>query len=396
MSRFFIDRPIFASVLSAFIVIAGLAALRVLPVAQYPDILPPEVDLQAFYPGANAETVAETVAAPLEQAINGVDDMLYVRSASAGNGSLGMTITFAIGTDPDLAAINVNNRVQSALSQLPEEVRRQGVSVRKRSTSFLQIIALDSDDPRFDAVFISNFALLNVVDELRRVPGVGDAQIFGAKDYSIRVWLRPDRLAQLGEPGEDGLLPGRGERRDAGRAHPPGLADGGRDHPIREYGPQDAGHGTDEAFAEVERPALLRAPTRPGEAIPRRGVRGLLDEEELRAAPLVVGPEEARRDDPRVVDDEEISRVEEGREVGDVSVSEHPGRPVERHETRGAARRRALGDRLRGQVEVEVRDVHGWILSVRRPGRDWRGPARRGRRSPPGDRPALTPGGPPV
>ena len=198
ISRFFIDRPIFASVLSAFIVIAGLAALRVLPVAQYPDILPPEVDLQAFYPGANAETVAETVAAPLEQAINGVDNMLYVRSASAGNGSLGMTITFAIGTDPDLAAINVNNRVQSALSQLPEEVRRQGVSVRKRSTSFLQIIALDSEDPRFDAVYISNFALLNVVDELRRVPGVGDAQIFGSKDYSIRIWLRPDRLAQLG------------------------------------------------------------------------------------------------------------------------------------------------------------------------------------------------------
>ena len=198
ISRFFIDRPIFASVLSAFIVIAGLAALRVLPVAQYPDILPPEVDLQAFYPGANAETVAETVAAPLEQAINGVDDMLYVRSASAGNGSLGMTITFAIGTDPDLAAINVNNRVQSALSQLPEEVRRQGVSVRKRSTSFLQIVALDSEDPRFDAVFISNYALLNVVDELRRVPGVGDAQIFGSKDYSIRIWLRPDRLAQLG------------------------------------------------------------------------------------------------------------------------------------------------------------------------------------------------------
>jgi HAE1 family hydrophobic/amphiphilic exporter-1/multidrug efflux pump len=198
ISRFFIDRPIFASVLSAFIVIAGLAALRVLPVAQYPDILPPEVDLQAFYPGANAETVAETVAAPLEQAINGVDNMLYVRSASAGNGALGMTITFAIGTDPDLAAINVSNRVQSALSQLPEEVRRQGVSVRKRSTSFLQIIALDSEDPRFDAVFISNYALLNVLDELRRVPGVGDAQIFGAKDYSIRIWLRPDRLAQLG------------------------------------------------------------------------------------------------------------------------------------------------------------------------------------------------------
>ena len=138
ISSYFIDRPIFASVISAFIVIAGLAALRVLPVAQYPDILPPEVEVQAFYPGANAETVAQTVAAPLDQAINGVDGMLYLRSASAGNGALNMTVTFAIGTDPDLAAINVNNRVQSAMSTLPEEVRRQGVRVHKRSMSFLQ------------------------------------------------------------------------------------------------------------------------------------------------------------------------------------------------------------------------------------------------------------------
>jgi hydrophobe/amphiphile efflux-1 (HAE1) family protein len=198
ISSYFIDRPIFASVISAFIVIAGLAALRALPVAQYPDILPPQVEVQAFYPGANAETVAQTVAAPLDQAVNGVDGMLYVRSASAGNGALSMVVTFAIGTDPDLNAINVNNRVQSALSALPEEVRRQGVTVRKSQQSFLKIIALDSDDPRYDALFISNFALLNVVDELRRVPGVGDVQIFGSKDWSIRIWLRPDVLAKLG------------------------------------------------------------------------------------------------------------------------------------------------------------------------------------------------------
>ena len=198
ISRYFIDRPIFASVLSAFIVIAGLAALRVLPIAQYPDILPPEVQVQTFYPGANAETVAQTVAAPLDQAINGVEGMLYLHSASAGNGALQMSVTFKIGTDPDLAAINVSNRIQSVLSQLPEEVRRQGVTVRKRSNTFLKIYALDSDDPRFDGVFISNYALLNIVDELRRIPGVGDAQIFGSKDYSIRIWLKPDRLAELG------------------------------------------------------------------------------------------------------------------------------------------------------------------------------------------------------
>ena len=203
ISSYFIDRPIFASVISAFIVIAGLAALRVLPVAQYPDILPPEVEVRAFYPGANAETVAQTVAAPLDQAINGVDGMLYLRSASASNGALNQTVTFAVGTDPDLAAINVNNRVQSALATLPEEVRRQGVQVSKRSTSFLKIIALDSEDPRFDAVFISNYALFNIVDELRRIPGVGAVEIFSSKDYSIRVWLRPDVLAKLGlTPGD--------------------------------------------------------------------------------------------------------------------------------------------------------------------------------------------------
>jgi HAE1 family hydrophobic/amphiphilic exporter-1/multidrug efflux pump len=198
ISRYFIDRPIFASVVSAFIVIAGLAALRVLPIAQYPNILPPSVEVSTFYPGANAETVAQTVAAPLDQAINGVDNMLYLHSASAGNGALQMYVTFAIGTDPDLAAINVSNRIQSVIAQLPEEVRRQGVAVRKRSQTFLKIYALDSDDPRFDDVFISNYALFNIVDELRRIPGVGDAQIFGSKDYSIRIWLRPDRLAELG------------------------------------------------------------------------------------------------------------------------------------------------------------------------------------------------------
>jgi len=198
LSNFFIDRPLFAMVVSAFIVIAGLAAFHALPVSMYPDIAPPSVGVNTVYPGASADVIAQTVAAPLEQALNGVEGMLYMRSANSSSGAMQLSITFAVGTNPDIAVINVQNRVQSALPLLPEEVRRQGVTIAKSLPSFLQVVVLDSPDGRYDQLFVSNYATINVLDELRRIPGVGDLQVFGARDYSIRIWLKPDRLAEFG------------------------------------------------------------------------------------------------------------------------------------------------------------------------------------------------------
>ncbi len=196
-SRFFIDRPIFAAVLSIFIVIAGLAAMRVLPIAQYPEIAPPVVTVRAIYPGASATTLEQTVAAPLENAINGVEDLLYMSSVSSSSGSVEIQVTFNIGADVDKAALNVNNRVKQAEARLPQEVRRQGVTVEKGSSAFLQVLAFYSPDGRFDDLFTSNYVTLNVLDQLKRLPGTTNVQIFGAKDYAMRIWLRPDRLAQL-------------------------------------------------------------------------------------------------------------------------------------------------------------------------------------------------------
>jgi multidrug efflux pump len=202
-SKFFIDRPVFAAVISIVIVLAGFIAMRALPIAQYPAIVPPEVTVSATYPGASAQTIAETVAAPLEQQINGVENMLYMRSTSTGSGTLSIAVTFAIGTNPDQNTINVSNRVQRATPLLPAEVQRQGVVVQKRSTSILQVLTMSSPTGRYDTIFIGNYALINVIDELRRTPGVGDASLFGASDYSMRIWLRPDKLAQFNlTPGD--------------------------------------------------------------------------------------------------------------------------------------------------------------------------------------------------
>ncbi|MDO8650907.1 MAG: multidrug efflux RND transporter permease subunit [Undibacterium sp.] len=197
-SKFFINRPIFATVLSLIIVLAGLAALRVLPISRYPEISPPVVNVTAVYPGASAEVVERTVAAPIEEQINGVEHMLYMDSVSSADGRVSINVTFEVGTNLDIAAVNVNNRVRQADAKLPQEVRRQGVTVSKSSANFLVVAALYSPDNRYDALYLSNYATQNVLDALKRVPGTTNVQIFGAKDYAMRIWMRPDRMAQLG------------------------------------------------------------------------------------------------------------------------------------------------------------------------------------------------------
>ena len=212
-SRFFIDRPIFAAVISVFFVLAGLAAMRSLPIAQYPEIAPPVVTVQAVYPGASAEVLEQTVAAPLENAINGVQGMIYMSSHSTAAGVTQIAVTFEIGTNVDDATINVNNRVKQVEPRLPLEVRRQGVSVERGSSSFLQVLAFYSPDGRYDDLFTSNYVTLNVLDELKRLPGTTNVQIFGAKDYAMRIWLKPDRLAQLKlTPGDVAARDQRAER----------------------------------------------------------------------------------------------------------------------------------------------------------------------------------------
>lgn len=194
MLRFFIDRPIFSAVISIVIILAGALALKSLPVEQYPNVVPPQIVVSASYPGASADVLAQSVAAPLEQAINGVDDLLFVQSTSTDSGSMSLSATFAMGTDPDQAAINVNNRVQSALSRLPQQVRDRGVTVRSRSSNMLMVPVLSST--KMDVLAVSNYILLNMLDELVRIPGVGNASLFGAANYSMRVWILPDQLAQ--------------------------------------------------------------------------------------------------------------------------------------------------------------------------------------------------------
>ncbi|MEJ0087900.1 MAG: multidrug efflux RND transporter permease subunit [Pseudomonadota bacterium] len=194
-SSYFIDRPVFASVLSAFILIAGGIALFKLPISEYPEVVPPSVVVRAAYPGANPKVISETVAAPLEQEIVGVEDALYMSSQATIDGSLALTVTFRIGTDIDRAQVQVQNRVAQALPRLPEEVRAIGVSTLKSSPAFLMVVHLTSPDGRYDSLYLRNYATLNVRDTLARLNGVGDVRVFGAGDYSMRVWLDPQKMA---------------------------------------------------------------------------------------------------------------------------------------------------------------------------------------------------------
>ncbi len=228
ISRFFIDRPVLANVLAIVMVLVGLVALAALPVAQYPNVVPPTVLVSTRYPGASAETVMKTIALPIEQQVNGVQGMLYMQSTSADDGSYALTVTFEIGTDLNFAQILVQNRVSAAQASLPQSVQAQGVTVQKKSTSILQIVTLTSTDPRYDSLYLSNYATINLVSELSRVPGVGSVSVLGVGQYAMRVWLDPERLFARGLVPADVVqaIQQQSQRVTAGQIGAPPAPDG--------------------------------------------------------------------------------------------------------------------------------------------------------------------------
>jgi hydrophobe/amphiphile efflux-1 (HAE1) family protein len=237
--EFFVDRPIFASVVAILITLAGAISIPLLPVAQFPPIVPPTVQVSANYNGASADVVERTITLPIEEQVNGTEGMLYLSSTSANDGQMSMTVTFQLGRDPDIAAVNVNNRVAVAEPRLPEEVRRFGITVRKQSPDLTLVANLLSPDGSRDALFLSNYALINVLDRLKRVPGVGDVFIFGERRFAMRIWLDPERLAKLGLEASDivGAVREQNVQIAAGRAgSPPAPADQQMDIPLRTKG----------------------------------------------------------------------------------------------------------------------------------------------------------------
>src|SRR5437899_1397232 len=202
-SHFFVNRPIFAAVLSIVIIVIGALAVLKLPIAQFPDIVPPTIVVAARYPGANPQVIADTVAAPIEQEVNGVENMLYMSAQCSGDGSMSLTITFKLGTDVDKAQVQVQNRVAVAEPKLPEVVRRLGITTAKRSPDITLVVNMISPNGRYDKLYIDNYAYLQVKDALARLPGVGNVTIFGARDYSMRVWLDPEKVASRGLTAND-------------------------------------------------------------------------------------------------------------------------------------------------------------------------------------------------
>ena len=198
ISRFFIERPVLSNVLALVFVLIGSVALLTLPVSQYPNVVPPTVQVTTLYPGASARTLVDTVALPIEQQVNGVQGMLYMQSTSASDGTYTLTVTFAIGTDPDLAQVLVQNRVAIAMSSLPQAVQVQGVTTQKKSTAILQFVTLYSPDATFDSLFLANYGIINLQDEIARLPGIGNVNVFGAGQYAMRIWLNPDQLQSRG------------------------------------------------------------------------------------------------------------------------------------------------------------------------------------------------------
>ena len=194
MFKRFIERPVLSTVVSIILTLLGLLSLYTLPITLFPDIAPPTVQVTAVYPGANAEVVARAVATPLEEAINGVENMTYMTSTSSNDGTMAINVYFKVGTNPDLAAVNVQSRVSKAISQVPQEVVLSGISTQKQQNSMIMVPLIYSDSSTYDETFLQNYVKINIIPELQRIPGVGQAMVFGAKDYSMRIWLKPDRL----------------------------------------------------------------------------------------------------------------------------------------------------------------------------------------------------------
>ncbi len=203
LSIFFIKRPKFAIVIAIVITLAGLVALSAIPISQYPNITPPQVTVSASYPGASAETIANTVAQPIEEQVNGTPGMLYMQGTSSSSGSYNLTVTFAIGSDPDINQVNVQNRVQLANALLPTEVQQEGLTIRAASSNFVLAVNLYSPDNKYDQVFISNYAYMHLQQQIARTTGVGNTQIFGQRQYAMRVWLNPVRMTALGITATD-------------------------------------------------------------------------------------------------------------------------------------------------------------------------------------------------